>query len=140
DELIQALQVDHSMIGSDATMDSEFNHPRGAGTFSRFIGHYIRDLDILPLMEGMKKITIHSARQLEEIAPAMGTRGRLHVGATADITVFDYHEIIDTSTAEKPASLSNGIDYVIVSGRIAKNENGVQTQVKNGQPIMGVFE
>nr|WP_309100923.1 amidohydrolase family protein [Fredinandcohnia onubensis] len=140
DELIQALQVDHSMIGSDATMDSEFNHPRGAGTFSRFIGYYIRDLDILPLMEGMKKITIHSARQLEEVAPAMGTRGRLHVGATADITIFDYHEIIDTSTAEKPAALSKGIDYVIVSGKIAKDENGVQTQVKNGQPIMGVFE
>ncbi|MEH7237569.1 amidohydrolase family protein [Bacillus sp. JJ1562] len=139
-ELIQALQVDHSMIGSDATMDNEFNHPRGAGTFSRFIGRYIRDLDVLPLMEGMKKITIHSARQLEDIAPAMSTRGRLHEGATADITVFDYHEIIDTATAEKPASLSKGVDYVIVSGKIAKDDTGVLTQVKNGQPIIGVFE
>src|SRR5690606_27484450 len=122
------------------TMDNAYNHPRGAGTFSRFIGRYIRDLDILPLMEGMKKITIHSARQLEEVAPAMRTRGRLHEGATADITVFDYHEIIDTSTAEKPASLSKGIEYVIVSGKVAKDESGVQTHVKNGKPIIGVFE
>ncbi|WP_453996422.1 amidohydrolase family protein [Bacillus nitroreducens] len=139
-ELIQALQVEHSMIGSDATMDSEYNHPRGAGTFSRFIGRYIRDVDVLPLMEGMKKITIHSARQLEDIAPAMATRGRLDIGATADITIFDYNEIIDTSTAEKPASLSKGIEYVIVSGKIAKDESGVLTHVKNGQPIKGVFE
>ncbi|WP_010281470.1 amidohydrolase family protein [Bacillus timonensis] len=140
DELIQALQVDHSMIGSDATMDSEYNHPRGAGTFSRFIGRYIRDLDILPLMEGLKKITIHSARQLENTAPAMATRGRLHEGSTADITIFDYDEIIDTSTAEKPASLSKGIEYVIVSGKIAKDETGVLSYVKNGQPIKGTFE
>ncbi|RFB18752.1 hypothetical protein DZB84_00420 [Bacillus sp. HNG] len=139
-ELIQALQVDHSMIGSDAIMDNEFNHPRGAGTFSRFIGRYIRDLDVVPLMEGMKKITIHSARQLEDIAPAMATRGRLHEGATADITVFDYHKITDTATAEKPASLSKGIEYVIVSGQIAKDDTGVLTNVKNGQPIIGVFE
>ncbi|WP_449536583.1 amidohydrolase family protein [Ferdinandcohnia sp. Marseille-Q9671] len=140
DELIKALQVDHSMIGSDATMNSEYNHPRGAGTFSRFIGRYIRDLDVLPLMEGMKKITIHSARQLEDVAPAMATRGRLQEGATADITIFDYDKIIDTSTAEKPASLSTGIEYVLVSGEIAKDDSGVLPHVKNGQPIIGVFE
>lgn len=140
EELIKALKVEHSMIGSDATMDSEYNHPRGAGTFSRYIGRYIRDMDVQPLMEGMKKVTIHAARQLEDIAPSMATRGRLQEGSHADITVFDYHQIIDTSTAEEPATYPIGIEYVLVSGKIVKDETGVLSNVKNGQPIIGVFD
>ncbi|MFT4414069.1 amidohydrolase family protein [Fredinandcohnia humi] len=140
EELIQALEVDHSMIGSDATMDSEFNHPRGAGTFSRYIGRYIRDKDVQPLMEGLKKVTIHAARQLEGIAPAMKTRGRLQEGSHADITVFDYNQIIDTSTPEKPATYPKGIEYVLVSGKIVKDETGVLTKIKNGRPIKGIFK
>lgn len=140
-EIIRALQEDYAMIGSDATIDSETvsNHPRGAGTFSRFIGRYLRDLHIVPFMDGMKKLTINNAKHLEDVAPALQTRGRLQEGSTADITIFTYESILDTATGEKPASPSVGIDYVLVAGQIALDENGFHAQVRNGKPIKGIF-
>ncbi|SET17396.1 N-acyl-D-aspartate/D-glutamate deacylase [Natronincola peptidivorans] len=139
EEIIQALQVEHSMIGSDSATSNNNNHPRGVGTFSRFLGRYVRDLDIVPFMEGIKKMTILSAKHFEEFAPALRTRGRIQEGVHADITIFDYNKIIDTATAENSTSLSEGIEYVLVSGKVVLDENGVNTRVRNGQPIKGVF-
>ncbi len=43
-------------------------HPRGAGTFSRILGHYARDGGALSLMDALGKMTLLPAQRLEEIA------------------------------------------------------------------------
>ncbi|MGM0380278.1 MAG: amidohydrolase family protein [Bacillota bacterium] len=139
-ELRLALKDSLSTIGSDATINNENNHHRGAGTFSRLIGRYIRDEDVLSFMDGLKKITILNAKHLEDVAPALAKRGRLQENMIADITIFDYENIIDKSSAKNPATESKGIDYVLVSGKIVKDLDGVNMDMKVGKPIKGIFK
>lgn len=137
EEVILALQDPQSMIGSDSivTSDPSYNHFRASGAFTRFLGHYVRDLDIMPLMEGIRKTSFYAAHQLEDISEDMAVRGRLTEGTIADITVFDYGEIIDTSSAEVPASLAEGVEYVLVSGQVVKDPDKIYTDRRYGQPI-----
>ncbi|OZM57049.1 hypothetical protein CIB95_09790 [Lottiidibacillus patelloidae] len=140
EEVIQAMQVPHSMIGSDSIIDIVKEHPRGAGNFARFLGHYVRDKDIVPFMLGLQKVTYLNAKHLEKFTPSMQTRGRINVGATADITIFDYNEILDTATPENPASYSAGIEYVLVSGKIIKDHETIYDNVRNGKIIKAEFQ
>lgn len=91
-------------------------HPRGAGTFSRVLGVYVRDKGVLGLMAALEKITLGPARRLEGIAPVFEKKGRLQEGADADITVFDPASVIDRATFREPATPAGGIAYVIVNG------------------------
>lgn len=104
-------------------------HPRGAGTFSRVLGHYVREKG-LDLKLAIAKMTIMPARRLEAISDQMGRKGRLQVGADADITVFDPAKIKDMATYQKPMQPSVGIHYVLV--------NGVPTLV-DGKIVPDVF-
>ena len=137
-EIIKGLQDEFSMLGSDSivTSDPSFNHFRASGAFTRFLGYYVRDLDIMPLMEGIKKTSYNAAHQLESISDDMKARGRIKEGSIADITVFDYRTIIDTSSAEIPASMAEGIEFVVLSGHIIKDQDKIYTDRKFGQPIV----
>jgi N-acyl-D-aspartate/D-glutamate deacylase len=105
-------------------------HPRGQATFSRVLGHYVREEKILDLMLAVRKMTLMPAQRLERRAPMFRDKGRIHVGADADITVFDPARVIDKATFDDPLQPSEGISYVLV--------NGV-TVLKNGQLVTGVF-
>jgi len=105
-------------------------HPRGQGTFARLLGHYVREEKILDLMTALRKITLMPAQRLEMHALAFRNKGRLHVGADADITVFDPNRIIDKATYEEPLQYSEGIEFVLV--------NGVPV-LKYGKLVEGVF-
>jgi N-acyl-D-aspartate/D-glutamate deacylase len=79
-------------------------------------------------MQALPKKTIMPARRLEAIAPAMKNKGRLRVGADADIIVFDADQVRDTATFEKGLSLSAGIDHVLVNGvAVVRDGKTVQT-------------
>ncbi|MGH9673373.1 MAG: amidohydrolase family protein, partial [Bryobacteraceae bacterium] len=104
------------MIASDSFLRDGKGHPRSSGTFSRVLGRYVREEKILPLMEGIRKMTLMPAQRLERAVPQMRHKGRLRVGADADITVFDAGRIIDRATWEKPAEFSEGILHVMVNG------------------------
>jgi N-acyl-D-aspartate/D-glutamate deacylase len=67
----------------------------------------------------------------------LGRKGRMQMGADADITLFDPATIADTSTVEKPAQMSAGVQYVMVMGRLAKDPTGVIKDVRAGQAIKG---
>jgi N-acyl-D-aspartate/D-glutamate deacylase len=119
------------MIASDGMMLTGAKvHPRGQGTFSRVLGHYVREEKVLDLMTALRKMTLMPAQRLEKRAPVFKNKGRIRVAADADITVFDPNHVIDKATYEEPLQYSEGIQFVLV--------NGVPV-VKDGQLVKGVF-
>jgi N-acyl-D-aspartate/D-glutamate deacylase len=119
------------MIASDGSrITGPKIHPRGQGTFSRVLGHYVRGEKALDLMTALKKMTLMPAQRLEKRAPLFKDKGRIRAGADADITVFDEARIIDKATYEEPLRYSEGIQFVLV--------NGVAV-VKDGQLVDDVF-
>ncbi len=132
-----ALQAKWVMLGSDAILEpGDHNHPRSTGCFSRAIGRYTRDLKVLPLMDALAKATILPARLTEGGASQMKKKGRLQIGADADITVFDPETLIDRSTIEAPGVESEGVRYVFVDGKVVRTPQGNQTSVRPGNPIV----
>jgi N-acyl-D-aspartate/D-glutamate deacylase len=119
------------MIASDGMMITGAKvHPRGQGTFSRVLGHYVREEKALDLMTALRKMTLMPAQRLQKRAPVFAQKGRIRVGADADITVFDANRIIDKATYEQPLQYSEGIQFVLV--------NGVPV-VNDGNLVDGVF-
>ena len=99
------------MIASDGILNEGKGHPRAAGTFARVLGRYVREQHSLSLMDAVRKMSLMPADRL-----GMRNKGRLAVGADADITVFDPARVTDRATFEKPAQYSEGIPFVIVNG------------------------
>jgi N-acyl-D-aspartate/D-glutamate deacylase len=131
-----ALRVPWIMIGSDAILEPpNNNHPRSTGAFTRTLGRYVRELGVLSWPEALAKMTILPARRLETRVPALRRKGRLQIGADADLTVFDPNEVADRSTVSDPAQMAAGIDYVMVSGRLVKEGDDIHDEVRLGQPI-----
>lgn len=140
EEIVMALKDPIVMIGSDTIIEPSMNnHPRGAGNFSRLFGKYVREEKVLTMMDAIKKASYLPAKRMESAAPLMKLRGRIEVGADADITIFNPDTIADKSTVKEPATASEGVEYVIVSGEIVKDENGVVRDAKPGKAIKSYF-
>jgi dihydroorotase len=99
------------MIASDGILENGKGHPRGAGTYARVLGRYVREQHALSLMEALRKMNLMPAQRL-----GIQSKGRLQVGTDADITVFDPNRVIDRATFDNPAQYSEGIPYVLVGG------------------------
>ena len=125
-----AIESPLTMIASDGHLLNGKGHPRTAGTYARVLGHYVREEKVLDLMTALKKMTLMPAQRLEKRAPAFQDKGRIRVGADADITVFDPNTVIDRATYEKPLQYSVGIQFVLVSG---------VPVVKDGTLVDGLF-
>jgi dihydroorotase len=110
-------------------------HPRGAGTFSRVLGHYARERNSLSLMEALRKMTLMPADRLSGAAPQMKRKGRVQVGSDADVTVFDPETIVDRSTYEKGDLPSSGIVHVLVGGVFVVRDSTLVEGVFPGKPV-----
>ena len=122
----QALSAPFVMVASDGMPYAPGAHPRSAGTFARFLGRYVRDEGLMPLMDGLAKITLMPAQRLETISPQMRRKGRVQIGSDADLTLFDPARIIDTATFEDDLSYSQGVVHVLVNGQfVVKDEENV---------------
>ena len=119
-----------TMIASDGHLLNGKGHPRTSGSYARVLGHYVREEKALDLMTALKKMTLMPAERLEKRTPAFQDKGRIRVGADADITVFDPNTIIDRATYEKPLQYSEGIRFVLVRG---------VPVVKDGTLVEGLF-
>ena len=101
------------MLASDGLMNNGQGHPRAAGSFPRFLAEFAKK-GTLSLYDAIEKMTAMPADRLR-----LENKGRLNVGADADITIFDYEEIKDGATFAQPALPPQGIAYVLIGGEIA---------------------
>ena len=123
-----------SMIASDGFIEGGRGHPRTTGTYAKVLGKYVREEKSVSLMDALRRMTLEPARRLERRTPAMTNKGRLKVGADADLTIFDADSVIDRSTYEDATIASAGIPYVIVGGQVVV-ENGDVTAARPGRAI-----
>jgi N-acyl-D-aspartate/D-glutamate deacylase len=110
------IQSPMVMIASDGRLAEGKGHPRSAGTFARVLGLYVREQKLLSLTEALRRMTLMPAQRLEASVPAMRNKGRIKVGADADLVAFDPNRVIDKATFESPAQYSDGIQHVLVNG------------------------
>jgi N-acyl-D-aspartate/D-glutamate deacylase len=134
DAMRTALRSPLTAIASDGGLQDGKGHPRSSGTYSRVLGRFVREEKLIPLMEALRKMTLMPARRLERYAPAVKRKGRIKVGADADITIFDPEHVIDRATYEEPAKYSEGIKYVLVGGVMVVRDGELQ-QVTPGRGV-----
>jgi hypothetical protein len=128
------------MIGSDGMPYAKLAHPRTAGTFSRVLGKYVREDKVIDLNTAIEKMTLLPAKRLEGTSPMMRFKGRLQVGADADITIFNANNIIDKATFEKGLEFSAGIEYVMVNGSFILKNGKTVSNAFPGQAVYGKFK
>ena len=100
-----------TMVGSDGLPVDPLPHPRLWGAFPRVLGHYSRDLKLFSLPEAIRKMTRMSADRF-----GLDDRGRIVVGAAADLVLFDPVKVKDAATFTQPQQLAEGIEAVWVNG------------------------
>ncbi|HJP15789.1 MAG TPA: amidohydrolase family protein [Acidimicrobiales bacterium] len=137
EDIITALKAPWMMIGSDAILEqSHNNHPRCAGSFSRVLGHYVRETKTLSLIDALSRMTALPSQLLGECSFDMARRGRLQGGAVADITIFDEEKILDNASIENPAQESTGVPHVVVGGQIVRMNGTNDSNVRPGVSIL----
>jgi N-acyl-D-amino-acid deacylase len=117
--------------GIDPSTARGLAHPRAYGNFPRVLGKYVRDENVMPLEEAIRKMTSAVANRL-----SIQDRGLLKEGMFADVVVFDPATVADRATYEKPHQLSAGIREVFVNG-VAVVRNGEHTGAKPGKIVWG---
>jgi len=131
EEVVREAMADPDvMIASDGILNRGKGHPRAAGTYARVLGRYVREQHVVSLMDALRKMSFLPAQLLN-----MRNKGRLQVGADADITVFDPDHVIDKATFERPAEYSEGIPYVMVNGVWVVKNGEIQPGVHPGRGL-----
>lgn len=126
-----SIGLDANETSLDGPIFEPHNHPRAWGSMPRFLGHYSRDLHLVPLPEAIRKITSLPAEREH-----LQKRGLLKQGFFADVTIFDPKTIIDKATYTDPNRMSVGVDYVFVNGQLEFTD-GKLTGVTAGRALRG---
>ena len=119
----------------DTPFDSVNGHPRGAGTHAQVL-QLVREEKLMPLMLAISKMTYLPAEFLRANGVhQMAEKGRIKVGADADITVFNPDTVKQVATPADGGLPSEGIPYVVVNGTIVVKDSKVLRGVYPGQAI-----
>ncbi len=117
--------------GHDPAASQGLTHPRSYGNYTRLLGRYVREEQVLTLEEAIRKSTSAVATRL-----SIEGRGLLKEGFYADVTIFDPSTVIDRATFEQPHQLSVGIRHVLVNGTFVLRD-GAHTGAKPGRALRG---
>ncbi|MEO5935637.1 MAG: D-aminoacylase, partial [Terriglobales bacterium] len=140
DDVRLAMQQPWVSVGSDGSalnadpnsrLSSGKPHPRSYGTFPRVLGRYVREQKVITLENAIRKMTSLAAQQM-----GIQDRGLLRPEMKADVVILDENRVIDKATFENPHQYGEGIDVVIVNGKVVL-ENGQHTGERPGVVIMG---
>ena len=132
DDIARILQSPFAYSISDATFPTTGKlHPRVYGAFSTVIETYVNGRHALTLPEAVNRMTLRPAERYR-----LKNKGRISIGADADVLVFDPDRIHVAATYEQPARPAEGMEYVIVNGRTALEE-GRLTGVNAGNVLEG---
>lgn len=131
----EAVASPLTMIATDGAVREGTGHPRTAGTYSRVLGRFVRDSGSLTIMDALRKFSLMPAQRLEARVPGFRKKGRVSVGADADLMLFDPDRVIDRATFREPALPPEGIPYVIVNGTPVVQNGTIVEDVWPGQEI-----
>ena len=123
-----------TMIASDGFIEDGRGHPRTSGSYSKVLGQYTREEGVMALPEAIKKMTLMPAQRLEGRIPDMADKGRIRIGADADITIFSAETVIDRATYMDASIPPEGIPYVVVGGELVV-DGGEITTARPGGPV-----
>lgn len=108
-DIVKLMQWEHTNICSDGSLDGA--HPRGFGAFTRVLGRYVREQQVMPLEQAIRKMTSLSAAHV-----GLTRRGTIAPGNFADLVLFDPATVLDHATPQAPHAVSSGIVRVWVNG------------------------
>ncbi|RAX44099.1 D-aminoacylase [Arthrobacter sp. AQ5-06] len=130
EENVQAIMMHRSHTGgSDGILVGAKPHPRSWGTFTRYLGHYCRELGLLSLEETVHHLTGRPAARLK-----LHRRGLVREGYAADLVLFDPDTVRDEATFDNPRQASAGIHFVFVNG-LAAIDGGQPTGARSGRAL-----
>jgi N-acyl-D-aspartate/D-glutamate deacylase len=145
--LLRSLLLDDTAIASDAMPLSGVPaddtwpvppearvHPRSLGTYARTFRWLVRELGVLSLGEAVRRCALLPAQILGDSVPAMRRKGRVQVGADADLVVFDPDTIADRATYTEVAP-STGITHVLVGGVFVVRDGNLVPTALPGRPV-----
>lgn len=135
-DIDQAMAAPDVIVASDGWITKGKGHPRAAGSYARVLSHYVRERKVLSLMDALRKISYLPAKRLESFAPDMKWKGRIKVGAFADLAIFDPARVQDKATFQKPGQYSEGIVHVLVNGTPVVEGEKLVDGIYPGQPLL----
>jgi len=126
------MQHPRTMIASDGGIHvpgEGVPHPRNYGTFARVLAYYVRDTQTLSMGEAIYKMSKMPAQRI-----GLADRGRLQVGAMADIAVMDLDMVQDHASFDEPHQYATGVQHVLVNGEFVL-KNGQVTGKRPGRSL-----
>ncbi len=126
-----SLCSDAASIAAEGAFLKRSPHPRGYGSFARFLGKYVRDEKLVPLQEAVRRLTSLPATSLK-----IEKRGRLAPGYFGDVVIFDPATIQDHATYTQPHQYATGVRHVFVNG-VQVLKDGEHTGAKPGRFVRG---
>jgi hypothetical protein len=135
----RAIERPHVMVASDAMPLLSYERkvvPNGAGTSTRVLGQYVRDEGLLSLSDAIARLSLYPAQRLEAFAPVFAQKGRIKVGADADIVIFDPATVAAQASYEAPFETPSGIHSVWVAGQLSVQHGELVKGAGAGQKLI----
>ncbi len=134
EDVERIMKYPFNMFASDASIRvyrQGVPHPRGYGTNARVLAKYVRERNLMPLEEAVRRMTSLPAQKFN-----LQNRGVLMEGKAADIVIFNEQTVQDNSTFDNPHQYSTGFSYVLVNGEVVVNK-GKPNGVRSGALLFG---